>query len=125
VVGPRKRPKIVPDGVISSFPLDTEPLFSALSMVRESSIGKAEQFHLAFVIQSINDPTRVKRPQAKDVNQHANRSPNRDRRGRPAELDPTEVEHLPAPERVACALKDVRAMTEKDAVMVDGVTGRR
>jgi hypothetical protein len=46
-------------------------------------------------------------------------------RNQPAELDPTEVEHLPAPERVACALKDVRAMTEKDAVMVDGVTRRR
>src|SRR6059036_612983 len=93
----RKGQYFIPDRIVGA-PFNHEPFFATLGMVHKGSVGKTEAADRAGFVDDIHDTAGVQPPHAKTTRQNRNSRSRRNRSARPAELQPTDVEHLPMPE---------------------------
>src|SRR5262245_28888012 len=105
-------------------PLDTEALLATLCMLRQSAVGKANAAHGADLVQHVYNAAGIQKPQTSPRRQDTHDSTGLDARGGSAELYPTDLKHLPAPQGRTGRLKDVLACAQTDAAVVHDIACR-
>src|SRR4029450_13695869 len=120
----RECQQVIPYCVIA-VPLDAEALLPALRMPRQGAIGKANATHGADVVQHVNNAASIQEPQTTPRRQDAYDGTGLDTRGGPAELHPSYLKHLPAPQSSTGRFKGALARAQTDASMIHDIAYRR
>src|SRR4029077_352228 len=125
MVRPREGEEVVPDRVVLVVPLDHEPLLSLLGVVRQRAVSEPEADDRTFVVEGVDDPAGVERPEAEVPGEDRDRDPRLQRRRVGMGGEPAERERFPVAERVDGARESGPPFAELDAVVIHPVAGRR
>src|SRR5262245_40328929 len=93
-------------------------------MPRQGAVGKADAAYEADVIQHVHNAAGIQEPQTTPRCQDAHDGTGLDTRGRPAELYPPYLKHLPAPQSRTGRLKGALARAQADTAMVHDIACR-
>src|ERR1043165_721369 len=116
-----KREDVVPNRIIIE-PLDQETFLATLDMLGQRSVSKTKAPRF---VNHINYPTRTQRPRPKRARFDRHRGPRFDDNAARHDRHPTEIEMLPALQRLDRTRKRRFTFTNLNAIVIDVVTGGR
>src|SRR5262249_18700671 len=120
----RECQQVIPHGVIV-VPLDAEALLPALHMPWQGAVGKANTTHGAGLVQHVDNEAGIQETQTTQRSQDSHDRHTFDTCSGPADLHPTDLKHLPAPQGRTGRLKGALARAQTDAAVVHDIACRR
>src|ERR1051326_7274654 len=102
--------------------LYAEPFLARLRVLRQRAIRKAV---LARLVDHVNDPRHMERPESQMSRYNSDRAAASDRCVRPAQFEPSHLKHLPLLQSKPRALEEADADTQGETLAMHLISDRR